>query len=183
MFLRNHAHETWACDFAQTYDILLKPIFAFFTIELSTRRVAYFTVTRPRSAQWTAQQLRNATAWCIGPHFLVRDRDDKFDDRFDAVARACGTRVLKTPVRAPKANAFCERLIGSVRRECLDHVFILSEEQMRDRLAEYVRYYNASRPHQGIVQRVPEGTAHKGKGRVIALPVLGGLHHEYRRVA
>ncbi len=91
--------------------------------------------------------------------------------------------VLKTKVRAPKANAFCERLLGSLRRECLDHVFIISGEQMRARLAEYVQYYNASRPHQGLAQRVPQGTSSKGAGTVIALPVLGGLHHEYRRAA
>jgi hypothetical protein len=108
---------------------------------------------------------------------------DKFGASFDMVANACGTRVLKTPVRAPKANAFCERLLGSVRRECLDHFFILSEDQMRARVGEYVRYYNASRPHQGIAQRVPEGLTQDGKGQVVALPVLGGLHHEYRRAA
>ncbi len=182
-FVRHHAHETWACDFVQTYDILFRPIFAFFIIHVGTRRVVHFNVTRQPSAQWTAQQLRNATSWRDGPRFLIRDRDDKFDGTFDAVAKGCGTRVLKTPVRAPKANAFCERLIGSARRECLDHVFIISEEQMRARLAEYVRYYNASRPHQGVAQRVPDGTEHGGTGKVISLPVLGGLHHEYRRAA
>ena len=99
------------------------------------------------------------------------------------MAKGCGTRVLKTPVRAPQANAFCERLIGSVRRECLDHVFILSEGQMRTRLREYVNYFNQSRPHQGNDQRVPDGTVHGGKGKVVAMPVLGGLQHEYRRAA
>ena len=130
-FLRNHAHETWACDFVQTYDLFFRPIFAFFLIHLGTRRVVHFNVTRQPSAHWTAQQLRNATPWCSGPRFLVRDRDDKFGGSFDAVAKACGTQILRTPVRAPKANAFCERFIGSVRRECLDHLLILSEQQMR----------------------------------------------------
>jgi putative transposase len=115
-FLRNHAHETWACDFVQTYDVFFRPIFAFFIIHLGTRRVVHFNVTRQPSAHWTAQQLRNATSWCSGPRFLVRDRDDKFGRSFDVVAKACGTQVLRTPVRAPKANAFCERFIGSVRR-------------------------------------------------------------------
>jgi len=88
----------------QTYDILFRPIFAFFIIDLGTRRVVHFNVTRQPSTQWTAQQLRNATPWCVGPRFLVRDRDEKFNASFDAVAKACGTRVLKTPVRAPKAK-------------------------------------------------------------------------------
>ena len=182
-FVRNHVHETWACDFVQTYDILFRPIFAFFIIELGTRRVVHFNVTRQPSGRWTAQQLREATAWCKGPRFLIRDRDDKFGGGFDAVAKACGTRVLKTPVRAPTANAFCERFIGSARRECLDHVIILSEKQMRARLQEYIKYFNGSRPHQGNAQRVPNGTAHTTEGRVISLPVLGGLHYEYRRAA
>jgi putative transposase len=162
-FVRNHAHETWACDFVQTYDILFRPIFAFFIIHLGTRRVVHFNVTRQTSTQWTAQQLRNATSWCEGPRSLIRDRDDKFDPSFDAVAKACGTRVLKTPVSARKANAFCERFIGSVRRECLDHLFILSEEQMRTRLGEYVRYYNSSRPHQGIEQPCPRAPRTQGR--------------------
>jgi putative transposase len=182
-FLRNHAHETWACDFVQTYDIFFRPIFAFFLIHLGTRRVVHLNVTRQPSARWTAQQLRNATPWYSGPCFLVRDRDDKFSAGFDAVAHACGTRILRTPVRAPKANAFCGRFIGSVRRECLDHVLILSEQQMRARVSEYVAYFNDSRSHQGIQQRVPNATAHSGDGKVIAMPVLGGLHHEYRRTA
>ena len=118
--------------------MLFRPIFAFFLVHLGTRRVVHFNVTRQPSRQWAAQQLREATPWCEGPRFLIRDRDDKFGDEFDEVAKACGTRVLKTPIRAPTANAFCERFIGSVRRECLDHIVIVSERQVRARLAEYV---------------------------------------------
>jgi len=182
-FVHNHLDDTWACDFVQTYDILFRPIFAFFLVHLGTRRVVHFNVTRQPSRHWVAQQLREATPWCDGPRFLLRDRDDKFGPEFDAVAKACGTRVLRTPIRAPTANAFCERFVGSVRRECLDHIVIVSERQMRARLAEYVEYFNRSRPHQGTGQSVPLGTTHPGAGTVIALPVLGGLHHDYRRAA
>ena len=107
---------------------------------------------------------------------------------FTANATGTGIEVLRTPIKARRANAICERLLGSVRRECLDHIVILSEAHVRRVLLEYVRYFNRSRPHQGINQRVPEceeGSASSGgsTGPVIAFPVLNGLHHEYRRVA
>ena len=107
---------------------------------------------------------------------------------FAAVTIGSGIEVLRMPVQAPRANAICERLLGSVRRECLDHILIMNEVQLRRVLKEYVRYFNHSRPHQGIDQRVPEPNESLGlsagtTGRVIALPVLGGLHHEYRQAA
>jgi putative transposase len=105
---------------------------------------------------------------------------------FDRVARATGIRLLKTAVRAPLVNATCERFLGSVRRECLDHIVILGERHLHVVLSEYVAYFNGRRPHQGLEQRVPapqpvDGSAAKGK--VVAIPVLGGLHHDYRRAA
>ncbi len=96
--------------------------------------------------------------------------------------------MLRTPIKAPRANAVCERLLGSVRRECLDHILILSEQHLRRVLKEYVAYFNQARPHQSLDQRVPEPHDRSGPtigttGQVIAFPVLGGLHHEYRRAA
>ena len=185
-FVRNHTHQTWACDFLQTYDIFFQTIFAFFIIDLGTRRVVHFAITRSPSRQWVAQQLREATPFAEGPRFLIRDNDDKFGPEFDNVAKACGTKVLRTPIRAPKANSFCERFIGSARRECLDHVIILSVLQMYRCLSEYCKYFNESRPHQGIEQKVPLGTkfsADTDGERVVSIPILGGLHHEYRRAA
>ncbi len=185
-FIRNHTHQTWACDFLQTYDIFFRTIFAFFIIDLGTRRVIRFAVTRSPSRQWVAQQLREATPFAEGPRFLIRDNDDKFGPEFDNVAKACGTKVLRTPVRAPRANSFCERFVGSARRECLDHVIILSVLQMYRCLSECCRYFNESRRHQGIEQRVPLGTRFSPEvdgERVVSIPILGGLHHEYRRVA
>jgi hypothetical protein len=104
------------------------------------------------------------------------------------VATGSSISVLRTPIRAPRANAICERLLGSVRRECLDHILLLSEQHLRRVLREYVTYFNGSRPHQGINQRVPEreedsAPAPGSRGTIVAFPVLGGLHHEYRRVA
>ncbi len=183
-FLENHANEIWACDFVQTYDIWFRPIFAFFIINLGTREVVHVAITRSPTSGWTAQQLRNATPFGARPRFLIRDRDDKFGADFDRAAVALGTRVIKTAVRTPDMNATCERFIGSVRRECLDHVIILSERQMLTFLADYVRYFNEARPHQAFAQSTPmRTTMAPRKGKVVAFPVLGGLHHDYRRAA
>ena len=130
--------------------------------------------------------MRNATPFGVGPRFIIRDRDDKFGRDFDRAAQGVGARVLKTPVRAPRANAICERFLGSVRRECLDHILVLGEEHVFGVLAQYCRFFNGARPHQGIDQSVPvpaSSAAAQGNGRVVALPILNGLHHACRRAA
>jgi putative transposase len=184
-FLRDHMHQIWACDFLQTYDIWFRPLFAFFIVELGSRKIVTVAVTSNPSSAWVAQQLRNATAFGVGPRFIVRDREDKYGGGFDRVARGADTRVLRTPVRAPKANAYCERFLGSVRRECVDHVMPFGERHLLETLLEYARHFNATRTHQGIGQLIPAGfsTAAVGSGSVIARPVLNGLHHDYRRAA
>jgi transposase InsO family protein len=185
-FLKNHGHEIWACDFLQVYDLLFRPMFAFFIVELGSRRVVHVGVTRAPSDAWVAQQLREATPFGIGPKYLIRDNDDKFGAQFKRVA--AGIKILKTPVRAPKANAICERFLGSVRRECLDHFLILSERHLRRIVIDYVAYFNQMRPHQGIGQQIPACIDHLSKPEasgkpVVSIPVLGGLHHDYRRAA
>jgi putative transposase len=183
-FLENHSKNIWACDFVQTYDIWFRPIFAFFIINVGTREVVHVSVTRAPTQQWTAQQLRNSTLFGKGPRFIIRDRDCKFGAEFDRAASAIGTRVIRTAVRTPDMNATCERFLGSVRRECLDHLIVLSERHLLAVLAGYVSYFNHARPHQGLNQSSPGGT--RGAmlaGEVIAFPVLGGLHHDYRRAA
>ncbi|MBM4362511.1 MAG: DDE-type integrase/transposase/recombinase [Deltaproteobacteria bacterium] len=184
-FLKNHMHQTWACDFLQLYDVWFRPIFAFFIIDLGSRKVVHVGVTRNPTTTWVAQQLRNATPFGEGPRFLIRDNDDKFGIDFDRAAKGAGIRVLRTAVRAPRMNSFCERFLGSVRRECLDHIIVLGERHLHAVLHEYVAHFNSGRVHQGVGQLVPAGTstAAVGGGEVVALPVLGGLHHDYRRAA
>jgi len=187
-FLRNHAHETWACDFLQVTDLLFRPLFAFFLMELGSRRVVHVGVTRHPTDAWVAQQLREATPYGACPRFLVRDNDAKYGPRFAQLAAASGIAVVRTPVRAPRANAVAERFLRSVRRECLDHVLLLGEAHLRRVLGEYVAYYNQARPHQGLGQRVPgssvsPGPARHAAGHIVAIPVLGGLHHTYVRAA
>ena len=187
-FLRNHATDIWACDFVQLTDVWFRPLFAFVVTALGTRRIVHIGVTRAPTDDWVAQQLREATPFGAAPQYLIRDNDAKYGPRFDAVAAGTGVALLRTPIRAPRANAICERLIGSLRRECLDHILPVSEAHLRRVLSEYVRYFNQSRPHQGIGQRVPEPGENREcsmstAAEIIAFPVLGGLHHAYRRAA
>jgi len=186
-FLHNHLHQIWACDFLQTNDLLFRPVFVFVMIELHTRRVLHAAVTRSPSDQWTAQQLRNTLLDHDAPRFLIRDNDDKFGASFQNLADGAGIKILRTPIRAPRANAFCERFLGSLRRECLDHFLILTEDHLRRTVAGYVGYHNKCRPHQGLAQVIPmEVGSRRGpitNGRVVATPVLGGLHHDYRTAA
>jgi len=187
-FLHNHAETTWACDFLAVSDLLFRPLYAFFVIAHGSRRVVHVGVTRQPTDAWVAQQLREATPFEQRPRFLIRDNDGKYGPCFDRVAAASGIRVLRTPVRAPRANATCERFLGSVRRECLDQLLIVGEAQLRRVLHAYVAYFNHARPHQGIGQAIPVRAAPAERrkaepGLVVAFPVLGGLHHDYRRVA
>ena len=182
-FLKAHAENIWACDFLQTYDLFFRPLFALVFIELGSRSVRHAAATRSPSQAWVTQQLREATALGVAPRFLLRDRDGKFPEAFDALARVTGIRVIRSAVRAPDMNAVCERFLGSLRRECLDHVLLLSEAHLHRALARYVRYHNEARPHQGLEQRTPVPATRPREGPVIAVPVLDGLHHDYRRAA
>ena len=219
-FLHNHAENVWDCDFLPVFDLTFRTLFVFFMIDLSTRRVVHFGVTRYPTQQWVAQQLRDATPNGVHPKFIIRDNDSKFGTAFDRVAKSNGMEVLKTPYRTPRANAVCERFLGSVRRECSDHVLILSERQLHRVVRDYVFYFNGPRPHQGLKQHTPEQTAHANsevparnkiilfpglkdnnrerqretvaknatvlhetKAKIIAFPILNGLHHHYRRIA
>lgn len=219
-FLSNHAHETWACDFLPVVDLLFRQTFVFFLIELRSRRVVHFGITRAPTSEWVAQHLREATPDGTGPRYLIRDNDAKYGMLFDRVADGSGIEIVRTPYRAPRANAICERFVGSVRRECLDQLLIFSDAQLYRVIKEYVGYFNRARPHQGMKQQFPERieNAHveastpnkiipfpglkakeregrsstppeseanrsEEQGKIIAFPILNGLHHDYRRVA
>jgi putative transposase len=172
----------------QVTDLFFRSLFAFCIIELKSRSVIHVGVTRAPTDAWAAQQLRMATPYGHTPKYLMRDNDSKFGPCFARVAATSGIEILKTPYHAPRANAICERFLGSVRRECLDHMLILNEKQLHHVLRAYVAYFNRARPHQGIRQQVPEREvtcvpSAQVDDRIISIPVLGGLHHAYRRVA
>jgi putative transposase len=149
--------------------------------------VIHVNVTRHPTDAWVAQQLREATPFDQRPTYLIRDNDAKFGLMFARVTAGSGIEVLRTPYRAPLANAICERFLGSLRRECLDHVIILNERQLWRVLHEYIAYFNGARPHQGIEQQRPDSVvargAAQGTGHIMEVPVLGGLHHDYQRAA
>lgn len=185
-FLKNHAGYMWACDFTTVHTLFFRPIYILVFMELKTRKIVHTAVTLNPTDEWTAQQLKEATPWDNRPKYLIRDNDSKFGKRFSAVAEATHITELKTPFQAPKANAICERFMGSLKREALDFCFILHPYQLQRIVNEYVAYYNQSRPHQGIEQHIPAQfnkprtqLAKKPKGKVVATPVLNGLHHTY----
>jgi putative transposase len=187
-FGRTHAHESWACDFLHVTDVLVRPLFACFIIELSSRRVVHGGVTPHPTDAWVTQHLREATPYDERPRFLIRENDGKDAAHCDQVAVASGIEVLRTPVHAPCANALIECFLGRVRRERLDQLLILTEAHRRRVLGQDVRYFNEARPHHGLAQQVPAPVASPGgvsaaRSRIMAGPVLGGLHHTYRRVA
>jgi transposase InsO family protein len=169
---------------------LLQRVYVLFVMEIQTRTVHILGVTAHPTASWTAQQARNLLM-DLGERasrfkFLLRDRDSKFTVAFDGVFAGNGTRVVKAPVRSPRANSFAERFVGTLRRECLDHVLILGERHLRKVLAEYTRHYNGHRPHQALHQRPPlhqSGHAIDMTARIEHKRAVGGLISEYRRAA
>jgi putative transposase len=169
-------------------DLFFRSLFAFFIIELKSRKVGHVAVTRHPTDAWCAHQLREATPFGHTPGFLIRDNDAKFGPLFGRIASGSSIKVLKTPFHAPRANARCMRLLGSVRRECLDHLLIPHEQLLCRVLQAYVTYFNEVSPHQGLQQQIPVPPAVAGRteardGPVMAVSVLGGLHHGYRRAA
>jgi transposase InsO family protein len=189
-FLRSQAAGIWATDFFTVETIGLKTLYVLFFIELSTRRVHPAGVTAHPDSAWVTQKARNLAIEerLSGVRFLLRDRDAKFTGPFDAVLRTEGVRVIRTPIRSPRANAFAERFVGTVRRECLDHVLIYGRRHLERVLKAYVAHYLEERPHRGLRLAVPAGKrAPQVRGTTRTMverrDVLGGLIHEYRRAA
>jgi len=189
-FLSTQASGILACDFLHVDTVLLQRVYVLFVMEIQTRTVHILGVAAHPNGAWTAQQARNLLMdlgeRASGFRFLVRDRDSKFTAAFDGVFSGNGTRVIKTPVRSPRANSYAERFVGTLRRECLDHMLILGERHLRSILAEYARHYNGHRPHQGLQQEPPRRQPSKTTditARIEQRQVLSGLISEYRRAA
>jgi putative transposase len=191
-FLHAHAAGVLACDFFTVETIRLQTLFVLFFIEVQTRRVFVAGCTEHPAAAWVTQQARHLTwQWDEEerrPTILIRDRDAKFAASFDTVFRAENVRVVRTPVRAPRANAVAERWVGTVRRECLDWLLILGSRHLDQVLSEYVAHYNAARPHRALELRAPLAPGHLAPPRrpveaVLRRDRLGGLIHEYEPVA
>jgi putative transposase len=190
-FLRAQAASVLAVDFFTVDTVLLQRLYVLFAIEIATRRVHVLGVTPHPVGEWVAQQARNLVMGIgkdvAGLRFLVRDRDTKFTAAFDRVFAAEGIEVLRTPVRAPRANAYAERWVGTVRREVLDRMLIFGRRQLAWVLAEYADHYNVHRPHRALGQVSPlapgESTVVVLAGIVLRRDRLGGLIHEYAQAA
>ena len=191
-FIRNHAQGIIACDFCVVVTATFRLLSVFVLMEHATRRILHVNVTPHPTAQWTLQQLREAIPPDHCYRFLLHDRDSIFSPQLNHGIRHLGLRVLKTPVRTPQANALCERLIGTLRRECLDFMLPLTENHLRRLLHLWAHHYNAGRPHMSLGPGIPQPSAslpaalcehrhrlpHQSHG--VACPILGGLHHDYR---
>lgn len=189
-FVRNHARSLLACDFVAVVTARFRVLYVFVLMEIGTRRIVHFNVTAHPTAAWTLQQFREAVTSDHSYRFIIHDRDSIFSADLDEELKSSfGLRVLRTPVRAPKANAYCERLMGTMRRECLDFMIPFSEKHLRRLLQEWVAHYNQARPHASLGPGIPQpsnlavvpATGHMlpKDSRVAARSVLGGLHHEY----
>ena len=166
-------------------------VYVFVVLEVGTRRVLHWNVTEHPTADWTAQQFRMIVPGDQAHRFVIHDRDTIYSEGVDRTLKAMGLAVLKTPARVPQANTFCERLIGTIRRECLDFVIPMNERHLRAILREWISHYNRGRPHASLGPGIPERRLDDGIGdsnghrlptgyRVAATAILSGLHHEYR---
>jgi transposase InsO family protein len=189
-FLTSQAHGILSCDSLHVDTVLLKRLYVFFVMEIQTRRVHIVGVTANPTGAWTTQQTQNLLMG-LGERagdfrFLIRDRDGKFSRFFDEVFAGSGVRIIKTPVRSSRANAFAERFVGTLRRECLDHLLVYGERHLRTILAEYERHYNDHRPHQGRSLRPPlhdPSEVIDMTARIRHRRTVTGLISEYRRAA
>jgi transposase InsO family protein len=190
-FVRNHAQVIVACDFCVVVTATFRLLYVFVVMEHATRRILHTNVTAHPTAPWTLHQLREAIPADHSYRFLIHDRDSIFSQQLDQHIRHLGLKVLKTPPQSPQANALCERLLGTLRQECVDFVIPLTENHLRRLLSEWVQHYNHGRPHMALGPGIPQPLValpaplqeqrHRwpAHGRVVARPILGGLHHEY----
>ncbi len=182
-FLANHAHHLWAADLLTVPTLAFKTLYVLVFIAHGRRELVHVNVTANPTAAWVWRQLIEATPWGCKPRHLLRDRDAVYGRDFGARAERIGIDAIATPVRSPRANAIAERVIGTLRRECLDHVIVLDEPHLSSVLGEFVAYYNTERPHRTLKLQTPEPRLRSTTGVVHSRSVLNGLHHVYKRAA
>ena len=184
-FLKNHLKDIAAIDFFTIPTVTFRVLYCFIVLRHDRRRIVHFNVTMHPTATWTAQQIINAFPFDEAPKYLIRDRDGIYGNLVRHRLKHMGIEEVVIAPRSPWQNPFVERVIGSIRRDCLDHVIVLNEAHLVRILSEYIDYYHTARPHQSLdhnapIPRVVESPEY---GRVVAEPILGGLHHRYRRAA
>jgi transposase InsO family protein len=184
-FLRNHTQDLVSIDFFVVPTATFRILYVFLVLEHERRRVVHFNVTEGPSARWSGQQWVDAFPYDSAPKYLIRDRDKIYGTNFIRRVRAMGIEQVLTAPRSPWQNPYCERVIGTLRRDCLDHVIVLGEQHLRRILRKYLEYVHGSRTHLALDKDAPEPCQRESidGGKVIALPRVGGLHHRYTRRA
>jgi transposase InsO family protein len=181
-FLHNHADGIASMDLFVVPAVSFRLLYGFLNLQHGRRELLWLGVTAHPTAEWIAQQLVEAFGWRDLPRYVIRDRDSIYGARFIQRVRAMGIRDRPTSARSPWQNGYAERLIGSIRRECLDHVVVFGERHLRNLLGCYQNYYNECRTHLSLGKDAPRPRTIQLRGRIAVNPVLGGLHHQYRRV-
>ena len=184
-FLRQHLRETVSIDFFTISTLSFRVLFVFVVLVHDRRRIVHFNVTEHPSAVWTSQQLVEAFPWDPPPRLLIRDRDGVYGHHFQKRVLGLGMQDLPIAPRCPWQNGYVERVIGSLRRECLDHCIVLDERRLKRLLRGYLGYYHTWRPHGSLNMQPPDGrkTCDSEQGRLIEFPATQGLHHYYLREA
>lgn len=182
-FLKNHAPHIACIDFLVVRTLFFKAIYVFVAISHDRRKILHFGISSRPHSQWAIQQLRETFAFDETTKYIIRDNDAIFSEDFKCHIRRFGLTDTPTAFRSPWQNPYCERVIGTLRRECLDHVIVLNEKHLMNILNEYVEYYNTSRTHMSLGKDPPIPRARQTKGKIVSRSVLGGLHHIYKRVA
>jgi putative transposase len=184
-FLGNHVSELVSVDFFTVPTATFRVLYVFVVLRHERREIVHFNATYHPTAEWTAQQIVEAFPFDSAPRYLIRDRDSIYGTRFRNRVRTLGIEEVLTAPRSPWQNPYVERIIGSIRRECLNHVIIFNERHLRQVLKSYARYYHEARTHLALDKQspVPRSIEPPDQGKVVAFPRVGGLHHEYRRAA
>ena len=184
-FLENHVGEIAAIDFLVVPTVRFQLMYCFVVLRHDRRVVVHFNVTQHPTVRWTAQQIIEAFPYDEAPRFLIRDRDSIYGVDFRRRVQNMGIEEVVIAYRSPWQSPFVERVIGSIRRECLDHVIVFSEDHLRRILTSYFSYYHESRTHLSLECNapVPRRVEYPSEGKVIAIPQVGGLHHRYMRAA
>jgi transposase InsO family protein len=182
-FLRNHAHHVWAADLFTVPTLTFKTLYVLVFIAHGRRELVHVNVTANPTAAWVWRQLIEATPWGGEPRHLLHDRDAVYGRDFRRRAHRIGIDSIATPVRAPRANAVVEQVIGTLRRECLDHIIVMDEQHLTSVLSNFIRYYNQDRPHRTLGLQTPDLRPRSVTGPIRSRPVLNGLHYFYERAA
>jgi transposase InsO family protein len=181
-FLRNHAEAIAAIDLCVVPTLTFERLFAFLVLGHGRRQLLWFAVTRNPTAEWLARQITEAFPWKMAPTYLVRDNDGAYGHPFRRRLRAMGIRDRPTSPRSPWQNPYAERLIGTLRRECLDHVLVFGERHLLRIQSLYSSYYNQTRTHLALGKDAPQRRAVQGSGAIVTTQILFGLHHRYARI-